>query len=356
MGNLAQEICEEVKFDISDLWQKALSIIEKQVKSPAFETWFKSTKPIDLDNHTMVIRVPNDFARDWLESKYYNLIKDSLGEITNQEITPSFIVVSNSEETPAKPGQYRSGDNDEKPVPTCLKPKYTFDSFVVGDSNRFAHAAALAVAKSPAKAYNPLFIYGGMGLGKTHLIQAIGHFILESNPRTKVVYQSAEKFTNELINAIRDDKTVNFRDKYRNVDILLIEDIQFLSGKERTQEEFYHTFNALYEANKQIIISSNRPPKEIPALEEGLRSRFKSGLIIDIQPPDLETQIAILRRRAELENIQVPNDVINYIAAQNHSDIRELEEALARLILYSSVKQSQITLDLAWEALKDMHF
>lgn len=346
-------------FDLDELWQKALTMMEKQVSKLSFDTWLKPTKPIQFNNYTMVIEVPHDFAKDWLENQYYDLIKDSLEEVTNHEVGISF-VLPNSSEKPASQATVPpippivKNEAAEDIVPTYLNPKYTFETFVVGNSNRFAHAAALAVAESPAKSYNPLFIYGGVGLGKTHLMQAIGHFVLDNEPSTKVVYLSSEKFTNELINSIRDDKTVKFRNKYRNMDILLIDDIQFLAGKERTQEEFFHTFNALYEANKQIIISSDRPPKEIPTLEDRLRSRFEWGLITDIQPPDLETRIAILRKRAKSESLQVPNDVITYIADQVHSNIRELEGALTRVILYSSVKQSQITPELASEALKDI--
>ena len=236
-----------------------------------------------------------------------------------------------------------------------LNPKYTFDTFVIGSGNRFAHAASLAVAEAPAKSYNPLFIYGGVGLGKTHLMHAIGHYVLEQNPALKVVYLSSEKFTNEFINSIRDNKAGEFRDQYRSVDVLLIDDIQFLAGKEQTQEEFFHTFNTLHEESKQIVISSDRPPKEIPTLEDRLRSRFEWGLITDIAPPDLETRIAILRKKAKADGlIDIPNEVMLYIANQIYTNIRELEGALIRVVAYSSLVNMDITPDLAAEALKDI--
>ncbi len=343
--------------ELDVIWRKALEFIERQVSKPSFET-IKSTRPIKFHNNTMVLEVPNDFAKNWVESRYYDIIKNSFEEVTRCEIGLTFVLPGSGE--PYIPENFSNTVSLANKIAledvgfTFLNPKYTFDTFVIGNSNRFAHAASLAVAEAPAKAYNPLFIYGGVGLGKTHLMQAIAHYVLDNAPLTRVVYVSSEKFTNELINSIRDDKTVEFRNRYRSVDVLLVDDIQFLAGKERTQEEFFHTFNTLYEANKQIIISSDRPPKEIPTLEDRLRSRFEWGLITDIQPPDLETRIAILRKKAKLENLYVSNDVITYIANQIHSNIRELEGALIRVMAYSSLTHNQITQELACEALKDI--
>lgn len=292
-----------------EIWQKTLATMETKLSKPSFETWLKATKPIALFDNTMIIGVPNEFARDWLEGRYTDSIQEAIRQVLKQEINLKFIIPQNSEDSDfvppieeEEPIQEEASSNKQKSFleeynSTPLNPKYTFDTFVVGNSNRFAHAASLAVAEAPAKAYNPLFIYGGVGLGKTHLMQAIGHYVLEQNNKVKVVYISSETFTNELINSIKDDKTEEFRNKYRHVDVLLIDDIQFLAKKERTQEEFFHTFNSLHEANKQIIISSDRPPKEIPTLEDRLRSRFEWGLITDIQAPDFETRIAILRKK-----------------------------------------------------------
>ncbi|MED1202704.1 chromosomal replication initiator protein DnaA [Heyndrickxia acidicola] len=344
--------------NIADLWDKALSIIEKKISKPSFETWLKSTKAHSLKGDTFIITVPNDFARDWLEGRYVNLISGVLYEITGEELSIKFIIPQNQEEEDyaANVPQQKRPKIDE-PVElfqNMLIPKYTFDTFVIGSGNRFAHAASLAVAEAPAKAYNPLFIYGGVGLGKTHLMHAIGHYVLEHNPQAKVVYLSSEKFTNEFINSIRDNRAGDFRNKYRNVDILLIDDIQFLAGKEQTQEEFFHTFNALHEESKQIVISSDRPPKEIPTLEDRLRSRFEWGLITDITPPDLETRIAILRKKAKADGLDIPNEVMLYIANQIDSNIRELEGALIRVVAYSSLINKDINADLAAEALKDI--
>lgn len=343
---------------IQKVWEKALAMIETKLSKPSFETWLKSTKAIALDDDTLFISAPNEFSRDWLESRYAQLIVETLYEITGETMKVK-IVTSDSDanlksKTPKKVEDKRSYSSDDPGPGHMLNPKYVFDTFVIGTGNRFAHAASLAVAEAPAKAYNPLFIYGGVGLGKTHLMHAIGHYVLEHNPSAKVVYLSSEKFTNEFINSIRDNKAVDFRNKYRSVDVLLIDDIQFLAGKEQTQEEFFHTFNALHDESKQIVISSDRPPKEIPTLEDRLRSRFEWGLITDIQPPDLETRIAILRKKAKAENLDIANEVMVYIANQIDTNIRELEGALIRVVAYSSLINRDIDVDLATEALKDI--
>ncbi|WP_419882583.1 chromosomal replication initiator protein DnaA [Peribacillus sp. B-H-3] len=345
--------------NIDSLWNQALSKIEKKISKPSFETWLKSTKAHMLQGDLLTVTAPNEFARDWLEERYSRLISDVLFELTGEELEAKFIIPPNQGEDdfadspPAKKPKKQDDDHNDFPQ-HMLNTKNTFDTFVIGSGNRFAHAASLAVAEAPAKAYNPLFIYGGVGLGKTHLMHAIGHYVLEHNPRAKVVYLSSEKFTNEFINSIRDNKAGDFRDKYRNVDVLLIDDIQFLAGKEQTQEEFFHTFNTLHEESKQIVISSDRPPKEIPTLEDRLRSRFEWGLITDITPPDLETRIAILRKKAKAEGLDIPNEVMLYIANQIDSNIRELEGALIRVVAYSSLINKDINADLAAEALKDI--
>ena len=345
--------------NIADLWNKALSEIEKKLSKPSFETWLKSTKAHSLKNDTLIITAPNEFARDWLESRYSHLIAATIYDLTGEELIIKFIIPQNQleEELELKSSVKNVPKTDSEQAElqqNMLNPKYTFDTFVIGSGNRFAHAASLAVAEAPAKAYNPLFIYGGVGLGKTHLMHAIGHYVIDHNPNAKVVYLSSEKFTNEFINSIRDNKAVDFRNKYRSVDVLLIDDIQFLAGKEQTQEEFFHTFNTLHEESKQIVISSDRPPKEIPTLEDRLRSRFEWGLITDITPPDLETRIAILRKKAKAEGLDIPNEVMLYIANQIDSNIRELEGALIRVVAYSSLINKDINADLAAEALKNI--
>ena len=346
--------------DIVSLWKKTLQLIKGEVASASFETFFKNTVPIETNSNELTLLAPTEFAEDILRTRYLNLIESCLSQLTSNKFEIKIISDSNEvEQNPLKTSNNNniinnnSNNNIIRNYPR-LNPKYTFDTFVIGNSNRFAHAACVAVAESPARAYNPLFLYGGVGLGKTHLMHAIGHSIMKEQSDAKVVYVSSEKFTNELINSIKSDKNEEFRDKYRNVDILLIDDIQFIAGKEGTQEEFFHTFNALHEANKQIIISSDRPPKEIPTLEDRLRSRFEMGLIADIQPPDFETRIAILKTKAQIENIDIPNEVMNYIATYIKSNIRELEGALTRVVAYSSLINKDISYDLAVEALKDI--
>ncbi|MFT8315468.1 MAG: chromosomal replication initiator protein DnaA [Clostridium sp.] len=341
---------------LKDIWEKTLNIIKSELTEVSFNTWIKSISPLSMNNDFIKFGVPNQFTKEILESRYKDLISNSLKVITTKKYSLIFNILS--EETAEVDESYedRSKDNlsSNDEMYTMLNPKYKFDSFVIGNSNRFAHAACLAVAEAPAKAYNPLFIYGGVGLGKTHLMHAIGHYILQNNPKAKVVYVSSEKFTNELINSIKDDKNEEFRTKYRNVDVLLIDDVQFIGGKERTQEEFFHTFNTLHENNKQIILSSDRPPKEIPTLEDRLRSRFEWGLIADIQPPDFETRIAILKKKADVENLNIPNEVMVYIATKIKSNIRELEGALIRIVAFSSLTNKEVSVDLASEALKDI--
>lgn len=347
--------------DLKILWEKTLSIIKSEMSEVSFNTWIKSCEPISINANTLKISVPNSFTKDILEKRYKDLVANSIEAACSKSYSMEFVIASDLQDEEiqdakiakeSKRGKTTVTVNDE--MSTTLNPKYTFDSFVIGNSNRFAHAASLAVAESPATAYNPLFIYGGVGLGKTHLMHAIGHYILQNNPNSKVVYVSSEKFTNELINSIRDDKNEEFRNKYRNIDVLIIDDVQFIAGKERTQEEFFHTFNALHEANKQIILSSDRTPKEIPTLEDRLRSRFEWGLSADIQAPDFETRMAILKKKADVDKLNVQNEVMVYIATKIKSNIRELEGALIKLIAYSSLTNREISVDLAEEALKDI--
>ncbi|AYO29194.1 MAG: chromosomal replication initiator protein [Thermoanaerobacteraceae bacterium] len=351
-----------MSIDLSSLWCQVLKILSSELNNDmSFNTMLKPAKLVSLDQNIATVEVPNIFLKQVIEKRYINLLKDILRSILKQDISIFFKVGDDANFSGTGLESYSSQILDrydsksfsEEPI-SSLNQKYTFDTFVVGNSNRFAHAASLAVAQSPARAYNPFFIYGGVGLGKTHLMHAIGHYILSQKPNYKVVYISSERFTNELINSIKDDKNVEFRNKYRTIDVLLIDDIQFIAGKERTQEEFFHTFNALHEANKQLVISSDRPPKEIPTLEERLRSRFEWGLITDIQPPDFETRIAILLKKASMENLTVPNDVINFIATKIETNIRELEGALIRIVAYSSLTNCPIDINLAEHVLKDI--
>ncbi|MEG6617229.1 chromosomal replication initiator protein DnaA [Peptococcaceae bacterium 1198_IL3148] len=345
-----------MKYEVVESWNHVLSLLEKRLSKNSYETWVTSLTPLGLFNGSIMIEVPNHFSKDWLDERYTPLIKQAFEEVLQKDINVQLILASEvpmefiSTPQPVEKSTNISVDFETSP----LNPKYTFDTFVVGNNNRFAHAASLAVAETPAKAYNPLFIYGGVGLGKTHLMHAIGHYIDQNNANLKISYVTSEKFTNELINSIRDDNPAAFRNKYRKIDVLLIDDIQFLAGKESTQEEFFHTFNTLYEANKQIIISSDRPPKSIPTLEDRLRSRFEWGLITDIQAPDFETRIAILRKKAQQEGLEVPDETINYIADKINSNIRELEGALIRIVAYSSLTNRAITPEMAAEVLKDI--
>lgn len=344
-----------------DLWQQVLSVIQTKLSKPSFDTWLKSTKASVFTETQLIVCAPTNFAREWLESRYKKMIAKTVLDYLGREVEVQF-VLQDTEVSPAKTASSPAVPQPVKQSPiqedgsiyNTLNPKYTFDTFVIGSGNRFAHAASLAVAEAPAKTYNPLFLYGGVGLGKTHLMHAIGNYVLEHNPDARVLYISSEKFTNEFINAVRDNRGEDFRNKYRKIDVLLIDDIQFLAGKEGTQEEFFHTFNALHEERKQIIISSDRLPKEIPTLEDRLRSRFEWGLNTDIQPPDLETRIAILRKKAKAENLDIPNEAMIYIANQIDTNIRELEGALIRVVAYSSLINQDITTHLAAEALKDI--
>jgi chromosomal replication initiator protein len=347
------------------LWAEVVERLQTDLSTPSFETWVRLVSPRSIADETLTLAVPNEFTRNLIATRYQGVLRDTLSQVTGQSIDCLLVVDSKlsapivreetlSESVSATTSRANSSDYIQSEYMNRLNPKYLFTSFVVGSSNRFAHAACQAVAEMPARAYNPLFLYGGVGLGKTHLMHAIGHQVLQATPSTRVLYVSAETFTNEMINSIRDDQMVPFRQRYREIDILLIDDIQFVGGKERTQEEFFHTFEALHGARKQIVISSDRPPRDIPTLEERLRSRFEWGLISDIQAPDFETRIAILGKKAQLEGLFVPSDVLQLIASRVDTNIRELEGALIRVMAYASIHQSPFSLDLAMEALKDV--
>ncbi len=343
--------------ELKQLWEEALKIIEEEISAVSFETWIQPIIPCGIDGNRLILQVENSFFKEMLEKRNLPIIRSAVKYVAKQEYE---IVILTEEEQKTGGIHQRSTHNltaekrQENDLARNLNPKYVFDSFVVGNSNRMAHAASLAVAESPAQAYNPLFLYGNSGLGKTHLMHSIAHFILDKNPDAKVLYVTSETFTNELINSIQNNKNEEFRNKYRNIDVLLIDDIQFISKKEGTQEEFFHTFNALYESNKQIIISSDRPPKEIKTLEDRLRSRFEWGLIADVQPPDYETRIAILRKKAERDHLTVPNDVMAYIAKNIASNIRELEGALTRIVAFATLTNQDISISLAENSLKDI--
>jgi chromosomal replication initiator protein len=345
---------------LEKIWDEVLDIIKEDLNNVSFTTWFKPIKPMKLVNNKVYLQAPEEFLRNMITRRYNNLLQNSFNHILDGEVEVKILIPGEDIEEDKKntePKKFKPEKKENKynhSIKSFLNPKYKFDTFIIGNSNRFAHAASLAVAESPSSAYNPLFLYGGVGLGKTHLMHAIGHYIISNNADAKILYVTSEKFTNDLINSIKDDKNDEFRNKYRKIDVLLVDDIQFIAGKERTQEEFFHTFNTLHSANKQIIISSDRPPKEIPTLEDRLRSRFEWGLTADIQAPDLETRIAILRKKAEQENYDVQDDVIEYIANNIQSNIRKLEGALIRLYAYSSLTNKSVDIDLAEEALKHL--
>jgi chromosomal replication initiator protein len=327
--------------------------MERRVNPHSFTTWFRPTRQQGAESGKLLVRVPNRMFRKKLSETYGALLEAVLTEVGMADTRVEFLC-DEPDAPPAPSPLVRQARLDFDAVDHQLNPRYTFDTFVVGNSNQFAHAASLAVAEQPSKAYNPLYLYGGVGMGKTHLMHAIGHTIKKRNPALRLTYVSAEKFTNEVITSLRFDRMISFRDRYRNVDVLLVDDIQFIAGKERTVEEFFHTFNALYEVRKQIVLSSDCPPKEISAIEERLRSRFEWGLIADIQPPDLETKIAILQKKADSERVQVPDDVAEFIARSIKSNVRELEGALTRLLAYASLTSAALNLSTAQQVLKNI--
>ncbi len=335
----------------NELWQAALGAFERKFTKPVFQMWIKPMRFVGIDEHALYVKVHSKFAKEWVETKLQTQLREVLDELFGTGFA-MHVAIAEPGEASAAPEAPAAVAPLEGLRGTNLNVRYTFDEFVIGNSNRFAHAAAQAVASAPARAYNPLFLYGGVGLGKTHLMHAIGHRVMLDNPSANVVYLTCEKFTNEFIIALQNNRTPEFRNRYRQVDVLLIDDIQFLAGKETTQEEFFHTFNALHESGRQLIISSDRPPKEIQTLESRLRSRFEWGLLTDIQAPDLETREAILRKKAESEKIPVPDDVTSFIAKVIPSNIRELEGALIRVVAFASLTKSAITTDLAAEVLK----
>ena len=341
------------------LWKKCLEKIEEQILPESYTTWFSPTYPRAFDDGLMTIAVPNQFYRKCLIENYRDLIETTLKSVTEKPILVDFCIESEiyaqteQDKEVEKPPVIESVESASPPVPSSLNPRYNFSNFVVGSSNQFAHAAALAVATHPAIAYNPLFLYGAVGLGKTHLLHAVGNKICENNPGSRVRYISAESFTVDLIESIKKDKMPFFRKRYRPLDVLLVDDIQFIAGKERTQEEFFYTFNTLYESHKQLVLSSDRYPKDIHNMEERLRSRFESGLVADINAPDLETKVAILYKKADFHKKEIPQDVAIFIASNIKSNIRELEGFLLRVIAFSSFTHRKLDLELTEEVLKD---
>ena len=338
-----------------EIWKQVVVLLDKKIDRHNMETWILPAKALGIDEPYFTIGVPSKFFATWLEEHHSDIIRDALRQVSGRDFELRFSILSSDRPPPeATTDPIPATAPRRSVIGTNLNPRYTFKSFVVGGSNKFAHAAARAVAENPAHSYNPLFIYGGVGLGKTHIMQAIGSHVLSNKPDLRVCYVSAEKFMNEMIYSIQHGSTIAFRNKYRGMDALLIDDVQFLAGKESTQEEFFHTFNSLYDAHKQIVLTSDRPPKEIPTLEERLVSRFEWGLVTDIQPPDFETRVAILKKKAEADGLEIPDEVFHMIAEAVKSNIRELEGSLVKLVAFSSVTGQDITKDLAGEVLKDI--
>lgn len=334
---------------VNDYWTRVLELVQPEMTSISYDTWVKSLIPIGMDDSVFTVKATSVFQKNIIDTRYGELLKASIRHITNKDLELKVILDGETEEKiELKEKKDISGNS-------VLNPKYTFDTFVVGENNKFARAAALAVAESPGKAYNPLFLYGGVGLGKTHLMHAIGNFVLEQNPDAKVLYITSEKFTNDLVNSIQRGEPEEFRNKYRSIDLLMIDDIQFFIGKERCQEEFFHTFNELYENGKQMVISSDKPPKDINPFEERLQSRFEWGLVADIGKPDYETRYAILRKKIETENIHINDDILSMIAVKVESNIRELEGILNKMIAWSSLTNSEITMELAEKEISNLH-
>ena len=337
--------------ELNELLTKAKDLLKDETTKISYETWIKNLEIQSADNGNIVLVASSSFQKEAIYSRYRDLLTNTFNFITNRDCNVSIISKDEIENDDSMDSNLNSVYGNSNPT---LNPKYTFDSFVVGNNNRFAHAAALAVAEAPATSYNPLFLYGGVGLGKTHLMHAVGNSILRKNKNYNILYVTSEKFTNQLINSIKDNSNEQFRNKYRNIDVLLIDDIQFIAGKERVQEEFFHTFNALHESGKQIILSSDRPPKDIQLLEDRLKSRFEWGLIADISNPDYETRLAILRKKAQIDNINIDDEILSNIATKIDTNIRELEGALNKLIAKSSLTNSPITVEMAERAINDI--
>lgn len=347
--------------EVTKLWSETLSVVSRLLPRPSYEAWVRPARAVGFDNGTLVLGVPSPACRQMVEERFLSILEETARQVFKK---PLSIHLVSPDSEPGQTGAFPPPSRPERTAvredrlrddrSSVLNARYSFESFVVGNSNRLAHAAALAVSQMPSKAYNPLFLYGGVGLGKTHLMHAIGNYVASNHTHLNILYVSSETFTNEMINAIRDDRMSQFRNRFRTIDILLIDDIQFLSGKERTQEEFFHTFEALHSASRQIVMSCDRLPREIPTLTERLRSRFEWGLITDVQSPDFETRVAILRKKAQKEHLDVPDDVLTFIADRVETNIRELEGALIRLVAYLSLTRSPCTMSVAEQVLQDL--